>query len=218
MRHPLADTPAASVRRSRFVSRRVAAVAVAVVAGAIGVAAPATAHDALVASDPAADATVTAAPTQVVLTFSAAQTGVGSEVLVTGADGQVWSDGPAQVADTTVTQPLTAPLPDGAYTVTWRSVAGDGHPVTGAFGFTVAVPVASPVAPTPTDQPTESVAPAPEPSMTTAAPALPDAADAGAAAADAGVGRAWVWAAVLAASALVTGMAVAARRRAVAHD
>lgn len=47
----------------------VAAAAVAIIA-ALAVAAPASAHDELVSSTPAADSQLTAAPTEVVLTFS----------------------------------------------------------------------------------------------------------------------------------------------------
>jgi hypothetical protein len=77
----------------------------------------------------------------VVLTFAAPQAGIGAEVAVTGPDGATWSDGPAQTSDVTVTQPLLPSLPDGAYSVTWRSVAQDGHPVSGVFGFTLQRPV-----------------------------------------------------------------------------
>ncbi|MEX1234506.1 MAG: copper resistance CopC family protein [Roseovarius sp.] len=31
-----------------------------------------------------------------------------------------------------------ADLPDGAYKVNWRGMASDGHPMQGAFGFTLA--------------------------------------------------------------------------------
>jgi hypothetical protein len=76
----------------------------------------------------------------VVLTFAAPQAGIGAEVAVAGADGTAWSDGPAQTSDVTVTQPLLPAMPDGAYSVTWRSVAQDGHPVSGTFGFTLQLP------------------------------------------------------------------------------
>ncbi|GEN78524.1 copper resistance CopC family protein [Actinotalea fermentans] len=99
---------------------------------------PASAHDVLVATDPADGATLTDAPTQVVLTFAAEQAGVGAEVVVTGPDGASWSEGEATVSGVTVTQALRSGMPDGAYTVAWRSVAQDGHPVTGAFGFSLA--------------------------------------------------------------------------------
>lgn len=139
MRHPPAHAPAAA-RRPRL-RRTGGPLAVLTLAGLLAVATPATAHDPLVGSDPADGAVLSAAPTQVVLTFAAPQAGIGAEVAVTGPDGATWSDGPAQTSDVTVTQPLLPALPDGAYTVTWRSVAQDGHPVSGVFGFTLELPV-----------------------------------------------------------------------------
>lgn len=159
MRHPQADTPDASARWSGRV--RTGAIVVGLTLAMLAPSAPAVAHDALVSSDPPDGAVLAAAPTQVVLVFSDAQAEIGAEVVVTGADGQAWSAGAAQVAGTTVTQPLAAAMPNGAYTVTWRSVAGDGHPVTGTLGFTVD-------APAPTVAATPTAAPAPAPSEATA--------------------------------------------------
>lgn len=101
---------------------------------------PAVAHDALLSSDPADGAVVTEPPVMVVLTFAAAQAEIGTEVVVTGSDGASWSDGAAMVSGTTVTQPLKAGMPSDGYTVQWRSVAADGHPVSGTLTFTVDLP------------------------------------------------------------------------------
>lgn len=99
----------------------------------------AAAHDALLGTEPEDGETVEEAPEQVVLTFAAEQAGVGAEVAVTGPDGSAWSDGAAVVAGATVTQPLLDGMPAGDYTVAWRSVAGDGHPVSGTFRFALAI-------------------------------------------------------------------------------
>lgn len=133
-------------------SRRLLAWSAVLVAAACTLvpASSAVAHDALIGSDPADGATVDAAPSQVVLTFAAEQAGVGAEVVVTGPDGGAWSDGAAVTSGTTVTQPLVDGMPDGAYTVAWRSVAQDGHPVTGTFGFVLDAPDTEPAAPEPT--------------------------------------------------------------------
>lgn len=120
-------------------------------------ASPAAAHDVLESTEPADGAVLTAAPEQVVLTFSAEQAGVGAEVVVTGPGDTSWSEGVAAVAGSTVTQALADGMPDGAYTVSWRSVAQDGHPVTGSFGFTVASPE-----PQPTAEPTDEVTDEPQ--------------------------------------------------------
>lgn len=153
-----------------------AAVLAAAVALLVLPAAPAGAHDVLVGTDPADGAVLDAAPTQVVLTFSSAQAEVGAEVLVTGPDGATWSQGAAVVAGTTVTQALAPGLPDGPYTVTWRSVAGDGHPVTGSFAFTLDVPDAPAPSPEPTatppdeDRPAEATATPDPPALVAEAP------------------------------------------------
>ena len=36
--------------------------------------------------------------------------------------------------------PVERTLPDGDYTVSWRTMAADGHVVRGDFGFTVRAP------------------------------------------------------------------------------
>ncbi|WP_199425152.1 copper resistance CopC family protein [Actinotalea solisilvae] len=138
------------------------------------VAAPAAAHDQLVASDPADGAVLTAIPSQVTLTFSAEPlAGVGgAAVVVTGPDGASWSEGEPAVEGTTVTQALRPGMPTGAWTVAWRAPSSDGHVLEGTFGFTLDVPAAAPTAGpttaptgepvTPTEAP--SAEPAPEPS------------------------------------------------------
>jgi hypothetical protein len=40
------------------------------------------------------------------------------------------------ISGTSITQPLPA-LDDGAYTLNWRVVSEDGHPISGSIGFTV---------------------------------------------------------------------------------
>lgn len=213
MRHPQADTPNASARWSGRV--RSGAIVVGLAMASLAASAPAVAHDALVSSDPPDGAVLAVAPTQVVLVFSDAQAEIGAEVVVTGADGQAWSDGVAQVAGTTVTQPLAGAMPNGAYTVTWRSVAGDGHPVTGTLGFTVdapAPPVTATPTPTATAAPTPSEAamprtPTPETTLTATGTPVPDA---NGGSASAGT---WLWLAAAVVVGLVTAGVLAVRRR-----
>ena len=165
MRHPPAHNPSGPGHPTapfRRTGGRLAAVA-AVLLVSIGWAAPALAHDALLGSEPADGAVLTEAPSQIVLTFSAAQAGVGSEVAVVGPDGAVWSDGPAQVSEAVVTQPLRPDMPEGVYTVTFRSVSGDGHPVSGTFAFSVDLPEAA-VTETPVTE--KAVTETPEPATT----------------------------------------------------
>ncbi|MBX9246085.1 copper resistance protein CopC [Actinotalea ferrariae] len=168
---------AASRTAVRAVTALVALVALFVVAG------PAAAHDQLLGSDPADGAALTAAPTQVVLTFSAEPLAIGgAAVVVTGPDGADWSDGAPVIAGTTVTQALRAGMPAGAYAVAWQAPSSDGHVLDGTFSFSLeAAPAVEPTpAPSPSEAPTE---PAPEPTPTaTSGPAADD--DAGTAAQD----------------------------------
>jgi LPXTG-motif cell wall-anchored protein len=120
----------------------------ALVAALVMMPAPAWAHDELTGTSPADGSTVTAAVTEVTLTFSGVVRADGSTVTVTGADGQVHSSGAVSVVDTVVHQPVTG-LASGTYRVDWRIVAGDGDPMTGQFSFTLTLPPE----PTPTSTP-----------------------------------------------------------------
>jgi copper transport protein len=46
-----------------------------------------------------------------------------------------------------VSLPVLESLPEGKYTLSWRTVASDGHPSHGSFGFTVGAGPAAPIAP-----------------------------------------------------------------------
>jgi len=152
--------------RSAKLSAAVAALALAFVA-VLATASPASAHDALIGSDPADGSTVAALPAQVALTFSAdiADDPGASEVQVTDASGADLADGEPTVSDNVLTQPVAGDA-SGVVTVLWKVVSSDGHPTSGQFAFTVE----GAPEPTPTDSatpaPTETVAPAPTPTET----------------------------------------------------
>lgn len=114
------------------------AVLVAVLAG-LATAAPASAHAELISADPADGATVTSLPTTATLTFSEEIDPSTAQVALTDAAGATLSSVPPfTAAGTTVSQPLPATLPAGAYTLAYRIVSLDGHPVGGTVRFTVA--------------------------------------------------------------------------------
>ena len=145
-----------------------AAVAVATVA-VIAVAAPASAHDTIVSSTPAADSQLTTAPTEVVLTFSnnliSLDENSGTAMTVADESGEDWVAGEPTITADSVTVPLAEGMPNGAYTVTWQVVSSDGHPTSGEYSFSLAAPDA-PAGPSATA--TESTAPdqSAEPSQT----------------------------------------------------
>ena len=126
---------------STHLSRVRSLIAVVATAGALLlVAAPsASAHDALVSTTPANGSTLTSAPTAITLTFEEPPTTSGLAVALTAPDGTVSKLAPTLSGDV-VTAPVTGTLAPGAYTVAWRIVADDGHPVTGSFAFTLAAP------------------------------------------------------------------------------
>ncbi|MEV4009621.1 copper resistance CopC family protein [Nonomuraea angiospora] len=106
---------------------------------AAGIAPPAAqAHNVLISSDPKDGATLAAAPARVTLVFDQAVRQGYAQVGVTGPDGGSWADGSAEVAAEQVSVRVK-PLPSGgAYTVGYRILSADGHPVTGKITFTLA--------------------------------------------------------------------------------
>lgn len=127
----------------------------------------ASAHTILLSATPADGATVSSAPAQVVFTFNEPVQSSTLQFAVTDANGTTVSKTAPTVAGTVVTQPLP-PLANGTYTVAYRLVSVDGHPVSATTTFVVADPastvsaqpssaVSSPAvistpAPTPTNQ------------------------------------------------------------------
>ena len=99
-------------------------------------ASPAAAHTELISTTPADQQTVSRTPAVVVLTFDESLLAMGTQVVVTGPQGPVQAGGP-DVVETTVSQNLQGG-PAGLYTVAWRVIAADGHPISGTFKFTAA--------------------------------------------------------------------------------
>jgi methionine-rich copper-binding protein CopC len=113
---------------------RLALIAAIVVAFGALFTTPASAHTKLLSSTPARDAKVTA-PTEVRLVFSEHVTR--AQVQVRDAQGGTHQTGAAQVQGATVTQQVAAGLPAGAYTVDYRVVSADGHPVEESLPFSI---------------------------------------------------------------------------------
>ncbi|MCL8024981.1 copper resistance CopC family protein [Nocardioides bruguierae] len=99
-------------------------------------AAPASAHASLIGTDPEDGASLDALPTSVTFEFSEEMSDP-AYVVVTAPDGSEVADGDPVVSDNLVTQALLDG-PAGAYTMAYRVVSADGHPVSGQISFTVA--------------------------------------------------------------------------------
>ncbi|MFG2050757.1 copper resistance protein CopC [Micromonospora sp. NPDC048935] len=110
-------------------------------------AAPAWAHNSLKSATPARDATLPSAPTQVALEFMQRLDPAFTTVVLTDATRRKLATGDPVVTGAKSTVQVTDPLPNGTYTVAYRVVSVDGHPVQGSYPFTVADP-ASRAAPT----------------------------------------------------------------------
>lgn len=131
---------------------------------------PAQAHDSLLSTEPVDGATLSSMPAAIVLHFAEPAQRLGTAVVVLGSDGNVASGRPVIVASE-LRQPVTAGSPPGRYTVNWRVVSDDGHPVQGSFRFTTTTPTVSPGASSTSSSPT--TVPSPALGASAAAPASP---------------------------------------------
>ncbi|MFB4264536.1 copper resistance protein CopC [Nonomuraea sp. GTA35] len=99
-----------------------------------GAAAPALAHDTLKSSSPAKNAEVESLD-EVKLEFSAK---VRMPFVIVRGDGDAQHhSGKPEVDGAVVTQAVKGPLPDGKYTIAYRVVSSDGHPIEGEIPFRV---------------------------------------------------------------------------------
>ncbi len=96
------------------------------------------AHVHLDRSEPAKDAVVSEAPTNVKLVFSGRIEPEFSKIVVTGADGTQVDKGDTSASDNRreLSVSLDA-LGPGKYQVNWNAIARDGHRIRGDFSFTV---------------------------------------------------------------------------------
>ncbi|MFG1608071.1 copper resistance protein CopC [Actinoplanes sp. NPDC049265] len=107
---------------------------------------PALAHNALVSSTPAGDATLTVAPASVSLVFTERLNPDFTTVAVSDAARARVATGTPVIDGATGVVPVTQPLANGSYTVAYRVVSVDGHSVQGSYRFTLADPALPPAA------------------------------------------------------------------------
>lgn len=128
----------ADAKKNTFSAHTRAATATGLLALSLGFT-PAYAHDELVSTNPAADTTLEQAPSELELTYSGDIMDVAgaNQVRVTNAAGETVTEGEPEVDGTVVTQDLATQETGDTYTVTWRVVSSDGHPIQGTFTYTV---------------------------------------------------------------------------------
>jgi methionine-rich copper-binding protein CopC len=119
----------------RRASRGGAALLMALLA-CLAVAWPVWAHAELVASEPAPGATVPAGLRTLTLTFNE-PVAEGSQVVVYAEQFQPVAGVHTLAAGPVLTASLDSGLGQGLYTVQWRAVGTDGHPVEGSYQFAV---------------------------------------------------------------------------------
>jgi copper transport protein len=107
----------------------------------------ASAHAIVESTEPRIDQVVETSPEQIVMRFNEPVELAFGAIRVYDTNGDRVDDGDADhVGDDlqAVTVPLEADLPNGTYTVTWRVVSADGHPISEAFVFHIGAPGSRP--------------------------------------------------------------------------
>jgi len=121
--------------------RALGAVGIGVAAAALvlSVAAPASAHSALLSSTPAEGETLAELPAEFSVTMNESLLGGAGDAAfalrVRDADGLYYGDGCLTIVDATVSTP-SAIGAAGDYVLEWQVVSADGHPVGGEIPFT----------------------------------------------------------------------------------
>ncbi len=96
-------------------------------------------HNRLVKAEPGVDSTVAKSPSQIRLWFKEPPELAVTSIKLADAAARPIATGEVKATDekTSVAVAVTAPLPAGRYTVTWKTAGTDGHVIRGSFGFTV---------------------------------------------------------------------------------
>lgn len=101
----------------------------------------AEAHSTLVSSSPKSGATLNSFPAFVTLTFNEKLLIIAGEhpnsLTVTSSSSQSITSGPLKVTGSTILISLKSKKPTGKFTVAYRVVSADGHPISGKYFFSV---------------------------------------------------------------------------------
>lgn len=133
--------------------RRFAAFVALALGVALAPASAASAHALLLRTEPGPQTTVKSAPTAIKLFFSEPVEVTFGAIRVFDVDGKRVDPGTLhRVGDGSEVDVPVSGLKDGTYTVTWRAVSADGHPVSGGFTFYVGNPSTISAVAIPSDQ------------------------------------------------------------------
>jgi hypothetical protein len=100
---------------------------------------PANAHNVLESAQPAIGSSISSGPPDVSVTFNAPVQNGFTELIVLGPDNTHWEAGPPGIVGDTVQAPLRPLGPAAWYTIEYRIVSADGHPVSGQSRFQLTV-------------------------------------------------------------------------------
>ena len=133
------------VRRTRTRTQLhiLVAISAVLVLGAIALASPASAHALVERTTPQGDETLPTSPEAVTIEFSEPVEVSFGGIRVYDTNANRVDAGVAEHVEgraDAIQAPLDDNLPDGTYTVTWRVVSADGHPIDEAFVFHVGAP------------------------------------------------------------------------------
>ena len=108
--------------------------------GLVAGSAPAFAHAHLKSATPPMNGSISAAPTELDLTFSEGINLRFTGAKLTGPDKKPVPTGDATLGaggDTTLVVPVSGDLARGTYTVSWHALSADGHKTGGSYTFTI---------------------------------------------------------------------------------
>jgi len=128
----------------------------------------ASAHAVKVSSDPAENAVLSGPPVQVSATFNEPLQKRFSAMTIIGPEGKTdqWQSGVPVISGASISVGMKPDAPAGKYTVNYRVISEDGHPVDGSWPFTItgSGAPASAGAPAVSQQPSGTPSSAPAPS------------------------------------------------------
>lgn len=131
-----------------FLTKRVGAAVLLLLAAALLTTGTAQAHSDLESASPASGEVLKSSAEEVTLIFNETIRTKGSGIIVTDADGRRFDEGDAVVVGATAKQSIKKLTAPGRYTVRYRVVSADGHVVSSKYSFAFAPP--SPGAPSST--------------------------------------------------------------------
>jgi methionine-rich copper-binding protein CopC len=133
---------------------------------------PALAHAALDSITPADGTVLQEPPAQIELVFNERLLEASVKVVVSDGSGDVVIRDRSVVSDSKVSVPWNPDLPGDSYTIAYRVVSGDGHPITGQSTFTLDIPPITSTTAQGSSMPITPAPSAPRPSSTPTQPTL----------------------------------------------